>query len=164
MRPRVFITLIAPLAVAMTVAPAAAHGHGDKGACRQDLQALCPNVTPGPGAFRGCLETLCPSVTPGPGAFGSCLQEHASQLSAACQEQLKRRQARIAAFHQACDTDLQTYCASVSGPRGVFRCLHHHQNQLSQACQTFLAERPGQRFHHRHHKPTPTPATAPNAG
>ncbi len=153
------ISLIAPLAVALTVAPAVAHGHGRGGPCRQDLQALCPNVTPGPGSFRSCIETLCPSITPGPGAFGNCLQQHAGQLSAACQQHLSRMQAKMAAWRQACQGDAQTLCGDATGPRAVFKCLHQHQAELSPACQELLAQHHG---HHRHHHQcgaTPTPAS-----
>ncbi len=79
------ILLAAPLAVALAVSPTLAHGPHGGGVCRQDLQTLCPDVTPGPGAFRNCMATLCPGMTPGPGAVASCLPQHASELSEACQ-------------------------------------------------------------------------------
>ena len=163
------LTAIAAFAVALAVSgPALAHEHG--GACRQDLQALCPNVTPGPGAFKGCLSTLCPDVTPGPGAFGKCLNEHASQLSTACQEQLSQFQSKMAewkqAFQQACGSDAQTYCADASGPHATFKCLHDNKDQLSEGCQSFLAEHHHHRHHRHHHhrcKPTPSPSTSSSA-
>jgi hypothetical protein len=155
-----FIILIAPLTMALAAAPALAHGPHGGGACRQDLQTLCPDVTPGPGAFRDCLATLCPGLTPGPGAFASCLQEHASELSDACQQEVSRMQAKMAAWQQACGADVQTFCSSVGpGPWSVGKCLHEHQSELSQPCQDLLAQRHG--HHHHHHEcGTPTPGSS----
>jgi hypothetical protein len=164
MRMSNLITLIAPLAVTLAVAPGAArahgpHAHGRGGPCRQDVQALCPNVTPGPGGFRNCLEALCPpGITPGPGTFASCLQSAATKaqkpLSQACQDHLTRMQAKITAFQQACGGDVQAKCGGVSGPRAVFRCLHQQQD-LSETCKTFLAAHHGHHWHHHHHAPAP---------
>ena len=64
--------------LALTAAPALAHGPGRGGACRADIAALCPDVTPGPRAYRSCLAEACPEVTPGPGAFANCLQSAAT--------------------------------------------------------------------------------------
>ena len=151
-----FIMLIAPLTVALTITPALAHGHHGGGACRQDLQTLCPNVTPGPGAFRDCLATLCPDLTPGRGAFASCLQQHASELSAACQQQLDTMQAKIAAWQQACGGDAQTFCGDAGpGPWRIGKCLREHQSELSQPCQDLLAQHHGHHHHHQCGAPTP---------
>lgn len=157
MRTSRFAIFVAPLALALAGAPAFAHGPGRAGPCRQDLQTLCPDVTPGPGAFRNCLQTLCPDLTPGPGAFATCLQQHASQLSAACQQHLNDMQAKMAAWQQACGNDVQTFCSDAGpGPRGVGKCLHEHQSELSQACQDLLAQHHGH-HHHHHHGPNPPP-------
>jgi hypothetical protein len=144
-----FIMLIAPLTVALMAAPALAHGPHGGGACRQDLQTLCPNVTPGPGSFRDCLATLCPDLTPGPGTFASCLQQHASGLSAACQQHLNQMQAKLAAWQQACGDDVRTFCSDVApGPWSTGKCLRQHQSALSQPCQDLLAQHHGHRHHH----------------
>ncbi len=156
MRTSRFALFVAPLALALAGTPALAHGHCGGGACREDLQTLCPDVTPGPGAFRNCLATLCPDATPGPGAFASCLQQHASELSAACQQQLNEMQAKMAAWEQACGGDVQTFCSDAApGPWSIGKCLREHQSELSQSCQDLLAQHHG---HHRHHQcPTPAP-------
>ncbi len=155
MRTRGMLLAGMPLALALMTAPAFAHGHHHGGgACRQDLQTLCPDVTPGPGAFRNCLTTLCPDATPGPGVFATCLQQHTDQLSPACQQQLSKMQAKIAAWQQACGTDVQTFCSDAGpGPWKVGKCLHEHQSELSSACQDLLA----QHHHHHHHAANPTP-------
>jgi len=147
-----FIMLIAPLAVALTTAPALAHGHRGGDACRQDLQTLCPNVTPGPGSFRDCLQTLCQAM-PGPGAFASCLQEAATSkgvtLSDQCQAQLTKMQAKIDAWKTACGGAVTAYCSGITGPRNIGKCLREHQSELSSTypqCQDLLAQHHG----HRH--------------
>jgi hypothetical protein len=125
------IILIAPLAVALTMAARPVHAHGHGGPCRQDVQRLCPDITPGPGGFRDCL------------------QQHAAELSSACQEHVKQMEAKMAAWRQACQGDVQTFCNDVPpGPRNVITCLRQHQNELSQACQDQLAQHHG----HRHHQ------------
>jgi len=148
------VTLIGPLALtlAMAAAPARAeHGMGPgAGPCAQDVQALCPSVTPGPGSFHYCLGTLCPDLAPGPGGFLGCLQKYLDKLSTACQQHLTDLQAKMAAwkqaFQQACQGDVQTFCADAgSDPRAVFKCLHEHKDDLSQTCKDQLAE------HHWHH-------------
>jgi hypothetical protein len=154
------IMLIAPLAVALavalTMAPALAHGHHDGDACRQDLQTLCPGVTPGPGSFYDCLATLCPDRTPGPGAFASCLEDAAKAqtvtLSDQCQAHLTKMQAKSAAWQQACGGDAQTFCGDVApGHWATGKCLREHQSELSQPCQDLLAQRHG---HHQCGTPT----------
>jgi hypothetical protein len=155
------VLVMISLAVALAVAPAYAHGRG--GPCRQDVQALCKNVTPGPGGFRGCLKALCPNMAPEPGAFASCLQSAAAatqpplSLSQACQDHLTQMQAKVAAFNTACAADLPN-CSGVSGPRAVFRCLHQQQN-LSDSCQQFLGAHHGHHHHHHH-----APDSAPDSG
>lgn len=152
-----FTMFIAALAVALTTTPALAHGHHGGGACRQDLQTLCPNITPGPGSFRDCLATLCPDLTPGPGSFASCLQQHASGLSAACQQQLNEMQARLTAWQQACGGDVQAFCSAVAPGRwSIGKCLREHQSELSQPCQDLLAQHHGHCHHHG--------AATPNVG
>lgn len=148
---------VAPLALTLAATSAFAHGHHGGGACRQDLQTLCPDVTPGPGSFRDCLMTLCPDLTPGPGAFASCLQQHATALSADCQQHLNAMQAKIAAWQQACGGDAQTFCSDAGpGPWQIGKCLRQHESALSQACQDLLAQHHG-RHHHDDSCGTPTP-------
>ena len=151
-------TLVAPLAVAIAVAAGPARAMQDAGPCRQDALALCPSVTPGPGAFHYCLGTLCPDLGQGPGGFAACLQKFADKLSPACQEHLSDVQAKIAAwkqeFQQACQADVQTFCADVgTDRRDIGRCLHEHKDELSQSCSDLLSKHGG-----RHACKGPTPA------
>jgi hypothetical protein len=158
------ITLIAPLAMTLAVAagPARAEFGAGPGAgpCKQDVQALCPSVTPGPGSFHYCLGTLCPDLAPGPGGFLGCLQKYADKLSPACQQHLSEVQAKMAAwkqaFQQACQGDVQAFCGDAGADhRAVFKCLHEHGDELSQTCKDQLAEHHG---HHGDHCAGATPA------
>ncbi len=151
MRTRRMLVAGMPLALALLTTPAFAHGHHHGDACRQDLQTLCPDVTPGPGGFHDCLATLCPDATPGPGGFATCLQQHAAQLSSTCQQQLSKMQAKMAAWQQACGADVQSFCSDAGpGPWKIGKCLRSHQSELSQTCQDLLAQ-------HHHHGANPTP-------
>lgn len=155
-----FILLIAPLTVALTMTPALAHGHHGRGACRSDLQTLCPDVTPGPGSFRGfhdCLQALCPQATPGPGGFASCLQEAATAkgvtLSDQCQAHLTKMQAKIDAWKTACGDYAQANCTGDTGPRAIGQCLRAAQKtdpNFPPACAALLTQHHG---HHHHHGP-----------
>jgi hypothetical protein len=149
------MVLIMPLAVALAAAAGPVLAHGRGGPCRQDLQALCPNVTPGPGSWRDCLKSLCPNVTPGPAGFVGCLEQNAAKLSPACQARLSEMKAKIAVWQQACQSDVQKFCSNVTARRGkVMKCLQQHRADLSQGCQDQLAQHHG----HYRHRPTPTPA------
>ncbi len=155
------VSLIVPVAIVLTVATAPAHAHGAGGACRQDVQALCPNVTPGPGSFRDCLKTLCPDITSGPGSFGACLKQHESQLSAACQQHLSRVAAKLEAVRQACQPDVQSFCSDVTPGHGaIIKCLRQHKGELSQTCKEQLHKL--RRWRHHHHTPTAAPDSAPS--
>lgn len=163
MRALKLTTLIAPFALLLTFAgnrALAERGGGPGGgACRQDVEALCPSVTPGPGSFHYCLGQLCPDIGPGPGGFAACLQKYSSKLSAACQQELSDVQAKMAAwkqaFQQACGGDIQSFCVDAGTERGaVFKCLHEHKDELSQTCKDQLKSHHG--WHHdRCAGPTP---------
>jgi len=130
------MTLIAPLAVALSVAPSPAYAQYGRGAgpCREDLQKFCAGMQPGGGAFRDCL------------------QQHSAELSPACKQHLQQVKSRVAAWRQACESDVQKLCNGVApGRGGIVRCLRQHQNDLSQACKDQLAQRPGRLG------PTPAP-------
>lgn len=152
--PAIKLTALFAALFTLTFGPAYA-GHGRR-PCRQDIQALCPTVTPGPGAFRECLGTLCPNNPPGPGALVNCLEQYADKLSPACQEHLARTQAKITAWKQACQADVQQLCGDVlPGHGNIIRCLRQNHDQLSQPCADLLSR------HHRHHndhhdEPAPT--------
>ena len=147
MRTSTLITLIAPFTMALIATPVLAHGGGGKGACRQDIQRLCPDITPGPGSWK---------------AVHDCLEQNAANLSPACQQQRSRMQAKMDQVLQTCQTDIQSLCSDASSdPRATFKCLFQHRHDLLQACRDAL---PHHRHRH-HHGPcmTPTPEASSNA-
>ncbi len=151
---------VAPLALALTAAPALAHGPGRGGACRADLEARCSALAtppaPGPG---DCVKALCGDLTPGSGAFVNCLLGLQPPVSSQCQQQLTDMQAKITAFQTACAGDVTQYCGNVTGgPWSTVQCLRQavtNNQPVSPSCQALLA----QHHRHRHHQ-----QQDPNAG
>ncbi|HVN86129.1 MAG TPA: hypothetical protein VMW17_14920 [Candidatus Binatia bacterium] len=143
MRTSKVVTKIALLVAALSAAPALVYAHGrGGGACRQDIEQLCPSITPGPGAFQ---------------AYHQCLEDNASKLSPACQQERSRWQAKVQQTLQACQTDIQSLCSSAgSDTHAIFKCLHENRDNLSQECRDQL---PHRHHHHHHHHRTPTPAS-----
>lgn len=136
------IMLIASLAGTLCVPSGPVRAQRGSGPCRQDIQKLCPGIKRGGGAFRNCLE------------------QHAVELSPACQDHLKQMKAKAAAWRQACQDDVQKFCAQVDPGHGnIKKCLHQHHDELSQTCQNQIAQ------HRRGHQPraqAPTPGSAPS--
>ena len=136
------IMLIVPLAVALCGPSGSVHAQGG-GPCRQDIEKLCPGIKPGGGAFRSCLE------------------QHATELSPACQDRLKQMKANAAAWRQACQDDVHKFCAQTEPGHGnIMRCLHKHHDELSKTCQDQIAQH---RRGHRPHGQTSAPASTPGA-
>jgi len=134
------IMLIVPLAVAMCGPSGSVHAQSG-GPCRQDIEKLCPGIKPGGGAFRSCLE------------------QHATELSPACQDRLKQMKANAAAWRQACQDDVHKFCAQVEvGHGNIIRCLHQHRDELSQSCKDQIAQH---RRGRQRRAPAPTPGTTP---
>jgi hypothetical protein len=122
------MTLIAPLAVALTAVPEPAHAQRGQGPCRDDIQKFCAGVQRGGGRFRDCLL------------------QHEAELTPACQQHLQQMKARVSAWRQACEGDAQKFCNGVApGRGGIVKCLREHQNDLTQACKDQLAQGRGPR-------------------
>ncbi len=135
--------LVAPFVAALAVTPAARAARTG-GPCRQDVQKFCPDTKPGGGALRDCLK------------------QHAAELSPACQEHLKQAKAKVKAWRQACEDDVQKFCASVQpGGGNILKCLHQHHDELSKSCQDQMAQ--ARENWHRHRAAAAQPATQPSA-
>lgn len=133
MRASKLVVLMIPLAATLVLAPGAAHAKRHDGPCRADVERLCPGITPGGGNYHACLK------------------EHAAELSPACQQQIAEMKAKMAAWQEACQNDVQTLCNDVQPGHGnIIKCLKQHHDQLSQSCQEQLAKR----GRHHHHAPT----------
>ncbi len=115
---------IAALAALLGMTAVPAHAQRGKGPCREDIQKFCPNIQPGGGRYRDCL------------------QQHASELSPACQQHIKETAANVAAWRQACEADVQKLCSDAAvGQGNIMKCLQQHQGDLSQPCKDQLAQR-----------------------
>ena len=124
MRAWTIVTLGVPLAVALSVAPVPVQAQRGSGPCKGDIQKFCAGIQPGGARYRDCLE------------------QHAAELSPACQTHVAKVKARGAAWHQACQADVQKFCGGVTPDRGnLVRCLRAHHGDLSQACKDQLAKR-----------------------
>ena len=143
MRVLKFVTLVAPLAVVLSAVPGVVYAHGG-GACRQDIQQFCPNITPGPGTFK---------------AYQQCLEDNAANLSAPCKQERSQWQAKMQQTLAACtmETSPGGVCASAGpDPGAIIKCLHQHHANLSQACSDQL---PRRRHHHHHGDKRPAAAS-----
>jgi len=120
MRPRMTATRLLLGAVGLALAlPAAALARGPRGACAQDVAALCPQAT-----TRQEIR--------------QCLAEHENDLSDAClAARQEARDLRIA-VRDACQADVQALCPDAQTPRAFRRCLYEHRDQLSDPCQQIL--------------------------
>jgi hypothetical protein len=124
--------LVAPLVFAQGAPPPPKQG----GVCRDDIAALCPGVQPGKGDHR---------------AVAQCLESHLDSLSTQCRAHVDAMKARAEAARQACQPDVEKFCANVQAGGGTIRqCLHQHASELSDACKAVHAGRHG-----------PPPASAP---
>ena len=99
------------------------------GACRADIERLCPD------AGRG-RET------------GRCLKERRAELSEACAaafaEQEAKMQGRAAAVREACADEVAKLCPDAQpGQGGLLRCLRSHDAELSGSCRDALPQRRG---------------------
>jgi hypothetical protein len=110
------------------------------------------------GACAADIEKFCKDIPTGPGRELLCLQEHASELSSACQESLEKRKTRTRqarerernnpnrAWASACTEDIRTLCSDIPGGYGTaVQCLTEHASSLSPNCKTALSSRPKSR-------------------
>ncbi len=126
-------------AVSLVAAPGTAKAQGGTGPCTEDIQKICAGVQAGGGRYR------------------SCLNQHEAELSAACQEHLKTAEARVAAWRQACEADVQKLCAGLeTGGGKIVKCLREHQADLSVACKQELST-----VQHRRRRGAPTAGQSP---
>ena len=123
--------LLATVAFAQATPPPPEAPPG-RGVCKADIAALCPNLKPGPGEHRAVAE---------------CLASQQDKLSAPCKAYLDEMKARMEAAKEACQPDVDKFCAGVPvGGGRIMQCLKQHQSELSEACK---AAEP------KHHGPPP---------
>ena len=146
MKKRNLALALAPVAVALCIATAQAHSDKGEHPCREDVQKLCPDLQPGGGHYLDCL------------------QQHAADLSPACQERVQKKQAAWDRLRQICQPEVQRLCGDIQpGTGAIISCLREHRDEVSQDCkdQIALARYRRQQHHHHHHddgQPEATPA------
>jgi len=126
------ITLGVALATAaLLVTAAAAEQKVKVNPCKYDVEKLCKDIPP------RSTERL------------ACLDQHRSELSAACQAHLSKREAHHKSHHKrgnpnrawfsACNEDLKSFCRDIpAGPGVLAKCLDEHQAELSPGCKIAL--------------------------
>jgi Cysteine rich repeat len=130
--------LYCTVALAQATPPPAGSPPPKGGACRADVAALCPNISPGRADHRAILQ---------------CLESQADKLSAPCKAELDQMKARAEAAKEACKPDVDKFCSSVAAGGGrVMECLKQHESELSDACKAAQPQRRG---------PPPPPAAPP---
>jgi Golgi apparatus protein 1 len=85
------------------------------------------------------VDNLCPRVTPGEGRILLCMQAHEDRLSRGCQIALYRASRglenaldRVQRIADACWNDIQAQCGDAGG---IGQCLIQKRQQLSDSCQ-----------------------------
>lgn len=137
MTPRVFWTSVAAaVCLGFLQRPVSAF---TPGACRQDEQKFCGDAG-------------------NPGDKRACMTQHASELSAACQENISEGKAKMEEKAKevmaACGAELKQYCANVTPGQGrELACLHAYGDKLSDACKATLPK-PGMRRGMLNHGPS----------
>jgi Cysteine rich repeat len=87
------------------------------------------------------VAQFCPQVHPGGGRIAQCLKEHEAQLSEGCKERIKMVVARMKEVKEACEDDVQQFCAGVKmGGGRVAHCLKQHEDKLSAECKTQITD------------------------
>jgi hypothetical protein len=104
------------------------------GACEEDLQQYCSQVTPGEGRLLHCVAAHEDKLS------GQC--EYALYQAASLLEQLT---VAIAYFAQSCETEIQTLCSDVEAGEGrILACLENNSEQLGETCKKAIADTVGE--------------------
>jgi hypothetical protein len=92
------------------------------------------------GACGNDIERFCSEVTPGGGRIASCMQAYSDQLSRRCQFTLwraaNRVQQAVEKIADTCMTAVQQQCGETDNVR---QCVQQKRSSLPQSCQTILA-------------------------
>lgn len=87
--------------------------------CLEDAKKFCP-----PEGQEG-----------GRGRVRQCLEQHAAELSPACQAARQARSEQRRAFHDNCRADIRKLCRGIRpGGGAILKCLSDNSAQLTPAC------------------------------
>jgi len=92
------------------------------------------------GACSEDIERFCSDVTPGGGRIASCVDAYSDQLSRSCQSALSRAvnrvQRAVETMAGSCLSAVQQQCGNAGN---VKQCLEQKNSSLPQSCQTIIA-------------------------
>jgi len=92
------------------------------------------------GACSDDIERFCSDVTPGGGRIASCVDAYSDQLSRSCQSALSRAvnrvQRAVETMAGSCLSAVQEQCGNAGN---VKQCLQQKNSSLPQSCQTIIA-------------------------
>jgi sporulation protein YlmC with PRC-barrel domain len=92
------------------------------------------------GACSDDIERFCSDVTPGGGRIASCVDAYSDQLSRSCQSALSRAvnrvQRAVETMAGSCLSAVQQQCGNAGN---VKQCLQQKNSSLPQSCQTIIA-------------------------
>ncbi len=87
------------------------------------------------------VAKFCKGIQSGGGAIAKCLEEHESDLSPACKEQISKAKQKIQDFKEACRDDVTTFCKDVRPGRGrILQCLKQNEAKLSPECKAVMTK------------------------
>jgi hypothetical protein len=91
-----------------------------------------------PGACYQDGEKLCPGLSGK--ALTPCLKQHEAELSMDCKVNLAEAREKVRDVKDACQPDIEKYCAGVKQGGGRIRkCLKAHEADLSSGCKAEIA-------------------------
>jgi hypothetical protein len=80
-------------------------------------------------------KKFCGDEKPGGGRIARCMKRHESELSSACQDQMKKAEQRIEQVKEECNADAKKFCKGIRPGQGrILACLKSHQSELAPAC------------------------------
>jgi len=91
------------------------------------------------GACRAEVEKLCPDKKRGPELM-KCVEEHLSEFSSECQEHHKKRQENREAIQEACKADEEKFCKDMKVGKGLLKCMKKHESEFSEGCRSAIKE------------------------
>jgi Cysteine rich repeat len=93
------------------------------------------------GACKADVEKLCPGIQPGEGRILECLKSHKAEVSPGCTKHLKEVQAELKKVSAACEPDMEKFCwETPMGKGGIASCLKKHSDELSPDCKSAITK------------------------
>ncbi len=108
-------------------------------ACKAELASVARKVREVGEACRDDVQSLCPDVTPGQGKVLACLRANLFSVSPGCQAVVKGAQEKAAEFQRACGKDAKRLCKGIAPGQGrILACLASRKADLAPACQALM--------------------------